>query len=170
MYYETISSLPAYLYKRFFNKKAELYIHYHEYITPAEYGNGMKLTKLLHKFEMQLYPVAKWVSHTNESRMQMFIKDIAPARIHEPKILANYPPKAWSTKSTTKRSLPVKMVYAGSLSMDTMYTREFAGWVEAQNGKVTWNIYSYNITRDTINIPGNIEFCIHQFKSRSKLQ
>ena len=144
MYYETISSLPAYLYKRFFNKKAELYIHYHEYTTPAEYKNGMKLSRLFHGYEKWLYSRAKWVSHTNEYRMQMFIKDIEPVRIHQPKILANYPPKAWFHQSSTKRSQPLKLVYAGSLSMDTMYTREFAEWVETQNGKVTWHIYSFN--------------------------
>ncbi|MEO8763505.1 MAG: hypothetical protein ABI416_04420 [Ginsengibacter sp.] len=148
LYYETLSSFPAYFYKRFFNKKIEIYIHYHEYTAPAEYRNGMRLTKLFHKHEHWLYPHAKWVSHTNEFRMQMFIRDIAPVRINQPKILANYPPKAWLKESLANRSIPVKIVYIGSLSMDTMYTREFTKWVVAQNGKVTWDIYSFNITNE----------------------
>src|ERR1700678_373792 len=34
LYYETISSLPAYLYKRYAGRSADLYIHYHEYTSP----------------------------------------------------------------------------------------------------------------------------------------
>ena len=30
-YYETLSSFPVYLYKKFFNRNAEVFIHYHEY-------------------------------------------------------------------------------------------------------------------------------------------
>src|SRR5580658_8640320 len=34
LYYETLSALPAFLYKQFARRGAELYIHYHEYTSP----------------------------------------------------------------------------------------------------------------------------------------
>ncbi|MEO6719123.1 MAG: hypothetical protein ABIN67_02115 [Ferruginibacter sp.] len=147
LYYETLSAFPAWLYRRFFNNKVEVLIHYHEYTTPEAYENGMMLTRRFHHLEKWLYPQAKWVSHTNEFRMQLFEKDIYPARIENPQILPNYPPKAWF-KMATDFNTPLKIVYIGSLSMDTMYTREFAKWVIAQKGMVEWHIYSYNISED----------------------
>ena len=50
LYYETISSFTPYLYKRFFNKKSAILIHYNEYTSPKEYQEGMQLTKLFHKY------------------------------------------------------------------------------------------------------------------------
>ncbi len=148
-YYETISSYPAYLYKRFFNSKVQLFIHYHEYTSPTEYINGTGLTRYFNLCEKYLYQRAKWVSHTNEYRMQKFIEDISPTKILNPKILPNYPPASWFKIPRQKNTLPVKAVYVGALSINTMYVKEFAEWVLAQNGKIEWHIYSYNITTDT---------------------
>ena len=147
LYYETISSFPAWLY-RVFNKRAELFIHYHEYTSRSEYESGMKLTKIFHRLEKRLYPNAKWVSHTNENRMELFEHDILPVKIGNKYILPNYPPKSWRQEAKRENEIPVKIVYVGALSLDTMFTREFTEWVNSQNGKVTWYIYSYNITKD----------------------
>jgi len=49
LYFETISSFPAYLYKRFCNLKTKLFIHYHEYTSPQEYASGMRLTRYFMK-------------------------------------------------------------------------------------------------------------------------
>ena len=49
LYYETISSFPAWLYRKFFNKETEVLIHYHEYTSPEEYQAGMRLTWFFHK-------------------------------------------------------------------------------------------------------------------------
>ena len=150
LYYETLSSLTPYLYNRYFNKKSNVYIHYHEYTSPQEYQKGMLLTKLFHEYEKYLYPLAKWVSHTNAYRMQLFKNDIIPTVIGNEKIFANYPPKNWITSPSILNTTPLKIIYAGSLSMDTMYTQKFAEWVQAQNGRVVWHIYSYNLTAETI--------------------
>jgi hypothetical protein len=145
-YYETISSYSTYLYKRFFNSTVQLYIHYHEYTSFTEYENGMMLSKYFNRCERYLYPIAQWVSHTNEYRMKKFTADIDPIKLLNPRILRNYPPADWFKLGVQKNNSPVNVIYVGSLSMDTMYTKEFADWVIAQNGKINFTIYSYNIT------------------------
>lgn len=147
-YYETISSFPAFLYKRFFNSKTELLMHYHEYTSPKEYKNGMKLVKLFHGFEKWLYPKASWVSHTNEYRMQHFISDLKPVAIAHPHMLPNYPSKSWYAKPKADIGFPIKIVYVGAFSLDTMFAKEFADWVNEQNGKIIWDIYSLNMTQE----------------------
>lgn len=144
MYFETISSWPAYIYKRFFKKDCEIVIHYHEYTTPDEYEKGMKLTRYFHRLEKQLYSDASWVSHTNLFRMEKFKKDLFPVVISNPRIIPNYPPRKWHQAPRHVVSLPVKIVYVGALSLTTMYTKEFSNWVVEQKGKVIWDIFSYN--------------------------
>lgn len=148
LYYETISSYPAYLYKKIFNTKAHILVHYHEYTAPGEYTLGMKLTRYFHHCEKWLYPKLSWISHTNEYRMQKFKEDIFPVKVCNDHIVPNYPPAAWQASFKTTIIMPVKIVYAGALGMDTMFTATFANWVIAQKGKVCWDIYSYNITHE----------------------
>jgi hypothetical protein len=142
LYFETLSSFPSYLYKRFVNKGARILIHYHEYASAAEYEKGMKLERVFHKYEKLLFPFASWVSHTNKERMQKFQADISPVTIKNPFILPNYPPLSWAAVRQKKNTAPYSIVYAGALGMDTMYIKEFAVWVENQNGLVEWDIYS----------------------------
>ncbi len=148
LYYETISSFPVFIYKKYINPKTEILIHYHEYTSPEEYKMGMKLVKLFHKYEKELYPITTWISHTNEQRMQHFVNDIAPILARNQYILPNYPPKTWYSGIPVQVNVPIKIIYVGSFSMDTMYTLEFAKWVISQNGKVTWDIYSPTITEE----------------------
>ena len=148
LYFETISSYPAYLYKRFINPGSEVLIHYHEYTSLQEYASGMKLTRYFHKQEKNLYKYATWISHTNEYRMAQFVADMQPVAISNRHILPNYPPQSWYHKAAEKIEMPVRVVFAGSLGVDTMYTKEFAKWVMDQNGKVIWDIYSYNISAE----------------------
>jgi hypothetical protein len=143
LYYETISSFPAYVYKRYFNKKAAIMVHYHEYTSPAEYEQGMFLTKWFHRREKWLYPKLAWLSHTNSRRMQLFLEDIQPILPAHTHCIPNYPPISWQQEPRQKRNDPVRMIYLGALSMDTMYTREMAEWVLAQKGKVIWEIFAY---------------------------
>lgn len=143
-YFETLSSFPAFLYKRFFGRRTPLLIHYHEYTSPAEYAAGMALTRFFHRFERQLYPKASWISHTNQQRMEFFLRDEAlkqnPSVQH---VLPNYPPAAWAgDKKAPKSGQNLRIVYAGALGLDTMYIAEMVRWVEAQQGKVLFDIYS----------------------------
>lgn len=150
LYYETLSSLPAFLYKRYFNTKVEILIHYHEYTSPEEYKKGMKLGRYFFKLERWLLPRSSWLSHTNDFRMERFIKDISPISIPATYILPNYPPRVWLSKSPKTMTFPIRIVYAGALSLKTMYTLEFIDWVQSQNGKVIWDIYSTNIDREAV--------------------
>ena len=148
LYYETLSSFPAYIYKKVFNKSAWIIIHYHEYTSSEEYHHGMILSRVFHNLERQLYPVALSVSHTNELRMEKFMQDIKPARISRPSTFPNYPPFKWLAGSPRDLHVPLKIVYAGALSLKTMYTEKFAQWVLQCKGQVIWDIYSFNYTND----------------------
>lgn len=148
LYYETISSLPAYLYKRFFNQKVGIFIHYHEYTSPGEYNSGMKLNRFFFKREKWLFTKAKWVSHTNDYRMQQFLRDVQPVKITHPHLLPNYPPSSWSRPPKPFISLPVRAVYIGALSLDTMFLKEFTEWLISQKGNILLDIYSFNITEE----------------------
>ncbi|MEP6749376.1 MAG: hypothetical protein ABJB86_16695 [Bacteroidota bacterium] len=150
LYFETISSFAPVLYKRFIRPSSRLFIHYHEYMTRIEYASGMKLIKLFHQAEKKVYPAAAWVSHTNQARMELFEKDIAPVRIVNKEIVPNYPPGAWkeqaaAAKKDNRQHAIKRLVYTGAVSLDTMYVADFAAWVISQDGQVIWDIYSLNI-------------------------
>jgi hypothetical protein len=148
LYYETLSSLPVYLYKRFISRNTRLLIHYHEYTSALEYKTGMTLTRWFHRLEKWLYPKSTWVSHTNEARMQLFKKDLLPVIIPNTFILPNYPPTNWAHDPKPCVKAPVRIVYIGSLSLVTMYAKEFAKWVISQNGKVIWHLYTSNYSEE----------------------
>ncbi len=150
MYFETLSSFPVWAYKKIFKGKAEIFIHYHEYTSAEEYVKQPKLLKFFHQNEKYLYPSAKWVSHTNSYRMEKFEADMQPVLINNKKILPNYPPQQWCVAPKKNIENPARIVYVGALSMQTMFTREFANWVASMKGRVTWDIYSYNAEDEAI--------------------
>jgi hypothetical protein len=156
LYYETLSSYPAYLYKKYFSADIPLYIHYHEYTSPAEYMTGMKLVKYFNKKEKKLYHKAAWISHTNEERLSRFLADERLESGHNTFILPNYPSELWQHKPALLDDESIKIVYAGAVSMDTMYTESFANWVQSKNGKLLWDIYSNNITENARTFLGKI--------------
>ncbi len=144
LYFETLSSFPAILYKKIRGKSVAIFVHYHEYSSVEEYTNGTKLLKYFHRLEKRLYPQVAWLSHTNIYRMDQFVKDIAAVEIPFKRILPNYPPQSWAAPARSIIKEPVRIVYVGALSLHTMFTKEFSEWVVEQNGKVIWDIYSYN--------------------------
>jgi hypothetical protein len=152
LYYETLSSFPALFYKRYVNRKTALFIHYHEYTSKKEYEEGMKLGRWLHRMEKRAFHRVDGISHTNADRIGLFKKDLEAVVLPPVYELPNYPPSSWQA-AERERSVPgqpVKIVYVGALSMDTMYTREFADWVIGQKGGATWDIYSDNITPEAM--------------------
>lgn len=158
-YFETNSSFPVYLYRKYFNKNVEIYIHNHEYYSPEWYLKFMKLIRYYHKLEFKyLYRKAKWISQTNKERLQLFSIDNSEIKKEVLQVLPNYPPLKWQNyRNTTPKINPnVKFVYIGSLSIDSTYLCEFTEWVIKQNGKVSFDIYSYNIHPDSLNYLKNI--------------
>lgn len=146
---ETLSFLPACVYKRWFNRKSALLIHYHEYISAPEYRNNMKLQRWMHELECKTYPATAWVSHTNEERMRRFLQDIAPVKVPHTAIIPNYPPASWIRRTPKDQSRPLRIIYVGSVDLNTMYVREFAEWVVSRNGEVTWDIYALHVPAET---------------------
>jgi hypothetical protein len=146
-YYETLSVLPAYLYKKILKLPSRLLIHYHEYTSAEEYKKGMTLGRWLHKLEKKIYNDCIWISHTNTDRMNFFLADNPNVPKDAISIMPNYPPSSWK-RERQKDQLkdPVRFVHVGALSLDTMYTKEFVDWIINNEGKVTWDIYSTNIT------------------------
>ena len=165
LYFETLSSFPVYIYKRFLRPLANVIIHYHEYTSPREYREGMAMEKIFHRLEHYLYPKAVWVSHTNKDRLQQFLADIAPTIVQKAGILPNYPPASWLKKTgEKKRAQPLQVVYTGALGIDTMYIKEFAEWAEAQQGAVQWDIYSQQDGADLVNFLRAANFSHVTFK------
>lgn len=150
LYYESISALPVYYYKRYINRKVKVMIHYHEYMTPEEYNRpGMRIHKLcLRKEDGYLFNHADWISQTNYKRMELFRQDYPNLKESICHILPNYPPKSWWRKEKVHSGDTTKCVYVGSLSSSTTYVREFCEWVKKQDGKVTFDIYSFNFHQE----------------------
>lgn len=146
IYYESVSALAPYLYKRLFRKKIKICIHYHEYMTETEYKRpGMRISDFNHQLEVSyLYSRADWISQTNEKRKELFMNDypfIAKVRC---RLLPNYPPENWFVASKTHINETIKCVYIGSLSLTDTFIEKFCAWVARQNGKVIFDIYSFN--------------------------
>ncbi len=149
LYFETLSAFPAWLYKKFIRPRAAIMAHYHEYSTPQAYAGGMWLVRGFHKLEGWLYPRLAWLSHTNQQRLELFLKDISPIITPNPQVLPNYPPASWNGPASKqpiarRNEDPLRLVYVGALSLDTMHTIAMAEWVQRQEGRVCWDIYSYN--------------------------
>ena len=145
LYYETLSCLPVYLYKKFIKQSVRIFAHYHEYTSPDEYISGMKMVKYFHNIEKSIYSKYIWISHTNEDRMRCFLKDEPTVNKGICHILPNYPSKDWLSRRADKRDNFKKIVYVGAVSRDTMYFENFINWVIKMEGKFTFDIYTYNI-------------------------
>lgn len=152
LYYESYSALPVYLYKRYFNHKVRVFVHYHEYSTPEEYlASGQRINAFNHKKEQQwLYERAEWVSQTNLKRLQMFLADNISVNAEIAHVLPNYPPKSWLRKEKKHTSDVCKCVYIGSLSLTDMFLKEFCEWIKYQEGMVTFDIYGFNFHSDVV--------------------
>lgn len=155
LYYDSFSAWPVAMYyklKRVAN--TDLFIHYHEYFSLTWYKKSMYLVNKYHHLENSiLYPITKWISQTNKDRIHLFLQDhpdIEPNKLHT---LANYPPKKWLELSKKNAKVPsegiLKTVYIGSLSLRDTYIKEYCEWVIQQNGKVNFDIYAYNLHKDT---------------------
>lgn len=143
LYFETLSCLPAYVCRSFFRRKSKLMAHYHEYVTPEEYDRNSAFFRYLHRKERQILPMASWISQTNAERLELFKRDMKIQDSSICRVLPNYPPAEWKMNKLKEYiSFPIKVVYVGALSGDTMYLKEFAEWVKKQDGKVCWDIYS----------------------------
>lgn len=148
LYYETLSSWPALIYKKIRKNKVALFVHYHEYTQPGS-DNQMWLVNKIHQLEKKMYPdLYQWISHTNEVRMEQFKKDNQlknnnPCIFHT---MPNYPPVTWTKYQNNFGSADrIRLIFIGSLGYDNMYLKEIIEWAIVHEEKFTLDFYSYNI-------------------------
>ncbi len=151
VYIEPHSALPVYLYARFFNRKAKIFIHHHEYYTKEEYkAPSMKMVDLGHQKEVSyLYKRATWISQTNAQRLDFFAKDYAFVTSGQLHIMPNYPPSSWKkAKVKQVQNDKLKLVYLGAISFENTYVRELVHFVNANNTQYSLDIYTFNVHKD----------------------
>lgn len=157
IYFESISSLPATIYKRFFNQNCRIFIHYHEYAPKSWYEKYMKFVKYSHFFESHyLYRKASWISQTNSDRLKLFQKDHSNIDTRKMHVMPNFPPMVWRNYlKPLEEKRKNKIVYVGSLAFESTYIREFCEWIKSQE-YYTLDIYSYNFHPEVENHLKNI--------------
>ena len=151
IYFETISAFVPYIICKWFYRSTGLFIHYHEYMTPQEY-NIMFLNRNFHKLERKIYPRAKWISHTNRMRMQLFLEDLENPLLENTHIFPNFPPAKWKRElPNIQPEFPLRIVHVGSLgSIKKLYIREVISWIRSLHGQLSLDLYS-------MDLPGEIK-------------
>lgn len=153
LYYESISSFPAYLYKRYINKNITVCSHYHEYMTKTEYKRpGMRIWNIYRHFEESwLFKHCNWISHTNSYRLDLFKNDYPFLNSTQCHVMPNYPPKKWITKhKNLSKNGVIRCIYVGSLSLSDMFVKEFVEWANTMNGRISIDFYAFNFHPDII--------------------
>lgn len=149
IYFETLSSWPALMYKKIRGKRINLMVHYHEYTEPELYKQGMFLSRWMHGMEAKMYQRFSWVSHTNSVRLQMFKNDNQLNEMPETvfHVIPNYPPQSWLnyTKKDFSKIKLKRLVFVGSLGYKNMYLQEVIDWLRIHKDEFSLDVFSYNI-------------------------
>ena len=154
IYIEPSSAFPVYLYS-LLRPRVPVFIHHHEYHSPDQFLRpGMRLIRWFHRLEQQrLLPRARWVSHTNAKRLELFCQDCPGVPESARRILPNYPPRAWRDGVNTawaQTDGPFRFVYVGSLSLRDTFLEGFVRWLQTQPlGSVQFDVYAYNLDAPT---------------------
>ena len=153
LYFETSSALPTIIGKLLLKKNFNLYIHYHEYMSPKDYART-RFQSYIQSKELLLYNKAQWVSHTNQKRMEMFLHDIHQPFLKNSEIMPNYPPAEWIThKNPSLRSVDViRFVFVGSVAEQGSYIREFLTWLGGLKRDYTFDIFTQSETESLLRI------------------
>ncbi|MCB0802244.1 MAG: hypothetical protein KDB74_04035 [Flavobacteriales bacterium] len=147
LYYESLSAFPVILYKRFINPKAKLYIHYHEYTSPAEYDKASPVERYFHRLEKTIYGSVDWISHTNKVRLDKFLIDEGITFNKEKHhYLPNFPSRNWAKPNQKWNGKePLKIVYVGySLTEKGSYLSEIVEYLSQLAIKTTLSIFCLN--------------------------
>lgn len=153
LYYEPHSSFPIYLYKRIFNPNVDLYIHYHELYTNADFdSDSMRSIKFFNVIEKKyLYTKAKWISQTNANRLSIFKEENSLISESILKVFPNYPPSDWNqSKNKSFGKETIRVVYFGALSFENTYIREIVSFFSQYPDLVEFDIFSYNLHDDVL--------------------
>ncbi len=154
LYIEPSSSFPVYLYS-LLRPGVPILIHHHEYHSEDQFWRpGMRLIRWFHLLEKRrLLGRARWVSHTNAKRLELFAVDCPMVAAGALRVLPNYPPASWREGRNEAWAVdggPFRFVYAGSLSLRDTFLAAFVDWLLAQpKGSVQFDIYAYNLDAET---------------------
>lgn len=154
IYVEPSSAFPVFLYS-LLRPEVPVFIHHHEYHSPEQFLRpGMRLIRWFHRLEVRrLLPRARWVSHTNAKRLDLFCHDCPGVAEAARRLLPNYPPAAWREGRNTawlQTQGPFRFVYVGSLSLRDTFLGGFVRWLLAQpRGSVRFDVYAYNVDAET---------------------
>lgn len=166
-YIESFSAVIPLLLKRVLKPGIGLCIHYHEYMSPADYSRSFML-RTIHGWEKKMYHKAFWISHTNEQRMRMFLDDIGvQSGLLHTKIVPNYPPSAWMgnhSKTEWRPGDTLKFVYVGAVGLSGLFFKEVIQWIGSMNGKYTLDIYSNQSVDELVRFTEKINTPYVQFK------
>lgn len=166
LYFETLSAFVPFLLKRYLMRRIKLFIHYHEYMSPLEYANGMFLNRYFYRLEKMIFKYAAIISQTNQFRINLFLKDNPSAIGKQMLVLPNYPPASWKKQQDFHKSRQdvINIVYLGAFDMKNFYMPEFIRWVEMKNGYVKFDIYSQKKTDDLQKFLDNHQICHTTYK------
>jgi hypothetical protein len=121
-------------------------------MSPVEYRQNMRLVTKMYKLEGKMIPGSySWISHTNQNRLNNFIKDhhLEKERSSVFHTMPNYPSRFWAKEKTSfNSSRKVRLVYIGSLGLDSMYLKELVTWVLSNKQSLSLNFYSHNIDEE----------------------
>lgn len=165
LYYETVSSLATLIYLKLFNKKCKLYIHFHEYTSTKEYLKQNFFWKWVYRLEQSFYKKAAWISHTNENRMQLFLKDnnLTNNEVNA-RICPNYPPAEWfkyKAAKVSKKGEKIKLIYVGyAVDKESTYINELVEWLSYQNVLCKLDIYCFkkeSLSDELLGVSENVE-------------
>ena len=123
--------------------------HYHEYRDPAHFlDKGNSLARIGDAIErIYLHHRIEWISHTNQYRINLFLRDkphISPMLTRR---MPNYPPAAWIHVARRHRPsmlppLPLRLVYVGAVSIRDTWIRELLDWIRSQpSGRLLLDLY-----------------------------
>lgn len=149
---EPHSALAVWLYYRIFRGTAALFIHHHEYYSPADFMQpGMRLLRATFRAERDdLFARAQWVSQTNEDRVRLLMQWSPAIRHGAAKAMPNYPPEKWVRKANaamrpSRMTKHLRLVYLGSASFEDAFIREIATWAAERPEIATLHVCGNNV-------------------------
>lgn len=146
MCFETYSIGPVFFYKMMY-PKTEIFIHFHEFDGVEQKLNTSGYVRFLQRLENILMHNAKWISHTNNDRINLFLsehRDIKQERVVQ---FPNYPIREiWKTENRRIfNSESIKLVYVGALGVNTTYIVEILDWISHVDSVFELTIFPGNI-------------------------
>ena len=162
--YEHLSILPI-QWTRKTNPNQRLWLHFHEYTSPAEIACAGAFSSHCWKHVPAVVERSDFTSHTNGWRLNRFRSDMRLNALTDDRFgcIPNTPPQAWldhtptqwNSPAPTKR--PLRLVYHGALHPDTTYIERLCELLDEGNGELTLDVF----TNDNIDDISSAHMKVH---------